>query len=159
MKIKKKYYGTTSQGEKVTLYTLTNSNGISLEIINYGGIITKLFFPDNKGILGNIVLGYDNLKYYEDNQPFFGAIIGRYANRIKDGSFKIENKQIHVDKNIGENHLHGGFSGFHKKVWRASSIKRKNSVSLILNYFSKDYEGGFPGNLDTTVFYLSLIHI
>lgn len=153
MKIKKKYYGTTSQGEKVTLYTLTNSNGISLEIITYGGIITKLFFPDNKGVLGNIVLGYDNLKYYEDNQPFFGAIIGRYANRIKDGSFKIENKQIHVDKNIGENHLHGGFSGFHKKVWRASSIKRKNSVSLILNYFSKDYEGGFPGNLDTTVFY------
>jgi aldose 1-epimerase len=153
MKIKKKYYGTTSQGEKVTLYTLTNSNGISLEIINYGGIITKLFIPDNKGVLGNIVLGYDNLKYYEDNQPFFGAIIGRYANRIKDGSFKIDKVKFNIDKNNGNNHLHGGFSGFHKKVWTAKSIKRKNSLSLMLNFLSKDSEGGFPGNLETTVHY------
>ena len=153
MIIKKKYYGTTSQGEKVTLYTLTNSNGISLEIINYGGIITKLFFPDNKGVLGNIVLGYDNLKYYEDNQPFFGAIIGRYANRIKDGSFKIDKVKFNIDKNNGNNHLHGGFSGFHKKVWTAKSIERKDSLSLILNLLSKDLEGGFPGNLETTVHY------
>ncbi len=153
MKIKKKYYGTTSEGEKVTLYTLTNSRGISLEIITYGGIITKLFFTDNKGVLGNIVLGYDNLKYYEDNQPFFGAIIGRYANRIKDGSFKIDKVKFNIDKNNGNNHLHGGFSGFHKKVWTARSIKRKDSLSLILNLLSKDLEGGFPGNLETTVHY------
>ena len=153
MKIKKKYYGTTSEGEEVTLYILTNSRGISLEIITYGGIITKLFFTDNKGVLGNIVLGYDNLKYYEDNQPFFGAIIGRYANRIKDGSFKIDKVKFNIDKNNGNNHLHGGFSGFHKKVWTARSIKRKDSLSLILNLLSKDLEGGFPGNLETTVHY------
>ena len=142
MKIKKKYYGTTSAGEEVTLYILTNSNGVSLEIITYGGIITKLFFPDNKGILGNIVLGYDNLKDYEENQPFFGGIIGRYANRIKDGIFKIDNIKVNIDKNNGNNHLHGGFSGFHKKVWKAKSIKRKDSLSIILNYISKDLEGG-----------------
>ena len=153
MKIKKKYYGTTSEGGEVTLYILTNSRGISLEIITYGGIITKLFFTDNKGVLGNIVLGYDNLKYYEDNQPFFGAIIGRYANRIKDGSFKIDKVKFNIDKNNGNNHLHGGFSGFHKKVWTARSIKRKDSLSLILNLLSKDLEGGFPGNLETTVHY------
>tara|TARA_B110001450_G_scaffold148814_1_gene139098 strand:+ start:471 stop:1469 length:999 start_codon:yes stop_codon:yes gene_type:complete len=153
MKIKKKYYGTTSAGEEVTLYILTNSNGVSLEIITYGGIITKLFFPDNKGILGNIVLGYDNLKDYEENQPFFGGIIGRYANRIKDGIFKIDNIKVNIDKNNGNNHLHGGFSGFHKKVWKAKSIKRKDSLSIILNYISKDLEGGFPGNLETTVHY------
>ena len=153
MKIKKEHYGTTSEGEKVTLYILTNSKGISLEIITYGGVITKLFFPDNRGILGNIVLGYDNLKDYEDNQPFFGAIIGRYANRIKDASFKIDNLKVNIDKNNGNNHLHGGYSGFHKKVWKAKSIKRKDSLSLILSYYSKDLEAGFPGNLQTTVHY------
>ena len=153
MKIEKKHYGITSEGEKVTLYTLTNSKEISLEVITYGGIITKLFFPDNKGILGNIVLGYDNLKYYEDNQQFLGAIIGRYANRIKDSCFKIDKVKFNIDKNNGNNHLHGGFSGFHKKVWEAKSIKRKDSLSLILNYYCKDLEAGFPGNLETTVHY------
>ncbi|MDC1492451.1 galactose mutarotase [Flavobacteriaceae bacterium] len=153
MKIEKKYYGTTSNGEEVTLFSIKNIKGNSVDIINYGGIITKLYCQDNKGELGNIVLSYDKLEDYEDNKPFLGAIIGRYANRIKDGAFKIENKEIHIDKNIGKNHLHGGFSGFHKKVWQSKTIKRKNSISLVLNYYSKDLEGGFPGNLETTVQY------
>ena len=153
MEIKKKHYGNTYNGEKVKLYTLKNSNGVSLEIISYGGIITNINFPDKNGCFSNIVLGYDNLEEYEDNQSFFGAIIGRYANRIKNGSFKIDNAKINIDKNIGNNHLHGGFSGFHKKVWKVKSIKRKDSLSLILNYLSKDLESGFPGNLDITVHY------
>ena len=153
MEIKKKHYGNTSNGEKVKLYILKNSNGVSLEIISYGGIITNINFPDKNGCFSNIVLGYDNLEEYEDNQSFFGAIIGRYANRIKNGSFKIDNAKINIDKNIGNNHLHGGFSGFHKKVWKVKSIKRKDSLSLILNYLSKDLESGFPGNLDITVHY------
>ena len=153
MEIKKKHYGTTSNGEDVKLYRLKNSNGVSLEIISYGGIITNLSFPDKNGCFSNIVLGYDNLEEYEDNQPFFGAIIGRYANRIKNGSFKFGNTKINIDKNIGDNHLHGGFSGFHKKVWKVKSIKRKDSLSLILNYLSKDLESGFPGNLEVTVHY------
>ena len=153
MEIKKKHYGTTSKGEEVTLYILKNSNGISLEIISYGGIITNISFPDKNGCFSNIVLGYDNLQEYEDDQYFFGAIIGRYANRIKNGSFKIDNTKINVDKNIGNNHLHGGFSGFHKKVWKVKSIKRKDSLTLILNYLSKDLESGFPGNLDVSVHY------
>jgi len=153
MEIKKKHYGTTSTGEKVTLYILKNSNEVSLEIISYGGIITNISFPDKNGCFSNIVLGYDNLEDYEDDQSFIGAIIGRYANRIKNGSFKIGNTKINVDKNIGNNHLHGGFSGFHKKVWKVKSIKRKDSLTLILNYLSKDLESGFPGNLDVSVHY------
>ena len=153
MEIKKKHYGNTSNGEKVKLYILKNSNGVSLEIISYGGIITNINIPDKNGCFSNIVLGYDNLQEYEDDQSFFGAIIGRYANRIKNGSFKIDNTKINIDKNIGDNHLHGGFSGFHKKVWNAKSIKSKDSLSLILNYLSKDLESGFPGNLEVTVQY------
>jgi len=153
MEIKKKHYGTTSTGKKVTLYILKNSNEVSLEIISYGGIITNISFPDKNGCFSNIVLGYDNLEDYEDDQSFIGAIIGRYANRIKNGSFKIDNTKINVDKNIGNNHLHGGFSGFHKKVWKVKSIKRKDSLTLILNYLSKDLESGFPGNLDVSVHY------
>ena len=153
MEIKTKHYGTTSTGEKVTLYILKNSNEVSLEIISYGGIITNISFPDKNGCFSNIVLGYDNLEDYEDDQSFIGAIIGRYANRIKNGSFKIGNTKINVDKNIGDNHLHGGFSGFHKKVWKVKSIKRKDSLTLILNYLSKDLESGFPGNLDVSVHY------
>ena len=153
MEIKKNHFGTTSKGEEVTLYILKNSNGISLEIISYGGIITNINFPDKNGCFSNIVLGYENLQEYEDDQSFFGAIIGRYANRIKNGSFKIDNTKINIDKNIGDNHLHGGFSGFHKKVWNVKSIKRKDSLSLILNYLSKDLENGFPGNLEVTVHY------
>ena len=99
MEIKKNHFGTTSKGEEVTLYILKNSNGISLEIISYGGIITNINFPDKNGCLSNIVLGYDNLQEYEDDQSFFGAIIGRYANRIKNGSFKIDNTKINIDKN------------------------------------------------------------
>ena len=133
MEIKKKHYGNTSTGEKVTLYILKNSNEVSLEIISYGGIITNISFPDKNGCFSNIVLGYDNLEDYENDQSFIGAIIGRYANRIKNGSFKIDNTKINVDKNIGNNHLHGGFSGFHKKVWKVKSIKRKDSLTLILN--------------------------
>ena len=153
MEIKKKHYGTTYAGEKVTLYILKNSNEVSLEIISYGGIITNISFPDKNGCFSNIVLGYDNLEDYEDDQSFIGAIIGRYANRIKNGSFKIDNTKINVDKNIGNNHLHGGFSGFNKKVWKVKSIKRKDSLTLILNYLSKDLESGFPGNLDVSVHY------
>jgi aldose 1-epimerase len=138
----------------VFLYTLKNKNGIVVKITNYGGIITSILVPDLKGNMGDIVLGYDSLKGYLAVTPYFGAIVGRYANRIAKGTFVLDHKVYRLAINNGNNSLHGGLKGFDKVVWDVQEIDDSTGTGLILTYKSRDGEEGYPGNLDVTVTYL-----
>lgn len=141
------------QNKTVYLYTLNNSNGISISITNYGGIITSLLVPDRNGNAEDIVLGFSNLDDYLKKHPYFGAIVGRYANRIANGRFTIDNTEYQLACNNGVNHLHGGITGFDKALWQAEIINNKESISLKLTHFSPDGEENYPGNLNVTVIY------
>ena len=145
-------FGKADQKE-VFLYTLTNSNGIVVKITNYGGIITSLLVPDKDGRMGDIVLGYDSLEGYLASSPYFGAIVGRYANRIAKGKFTLNGKNYKLAINNGNNSLHGGLKGFDKVVWDATEMNDTAGVHLILTYLSKDGEEGYPGNLKVKVVY------
>lgn len=155
MNIVKSEFGTTPAGEKVDLYTLTNANGLELGIITWGGTCVSLKVPDRNGKLGDILLGHDNLEGYlsHDTSPYFGALIGRYGNRIGQGKFSIDGTEYQLNKNDGENHLHGGVVGFDQKNWTAEPIKGDNEVSLKLTLTSPDGEENYPGTLEMTVIY------
>ena len=152
-RIQKQPFGKTADGTAVELYTLTNANGVEAKIITYGGIVVSLRVPDRKGTLGDVVLGYDELEGYLSNNPFFGALVGRYANRIAKGKFTLDGRTFSLIQNNGENHLHGGTRGFDKVVWEARPVQSKDGVGLRLTYLSKDGEEGYPGNLFVTVIY------
>jgi aldose 1-epimerase len=151
--IKKQPFGRTDDGHKVDLYTLTNANGLVARITNYGGTVTELWVPDRNGKPGDILLGFDNLKDYEEKSPYFGCIIGRYGNRIGNAEFTLDGKEYKLAANDGKNTLHGGNKGFDKVVWDAKPIMTANGPALKLHYLSKDMEEGYPGNLDVTVTY------
>lgn len=153
MNIQKQFYGATQSGTPVDIYTLTNDNGIEVKITNYGGIIVSLRTPDRSGQMGEITLGLDTLEDYLGLHPFFGALVGRYANRISAGKFTLEGKEYVLAKNAGENHLHGGDKGFDKVVWEVKSSGVDNDASLTLTYLSVDGEENYPGNLSVTVTY------
>jgi len=138
---------------EIAKFTLKNSTGIEIDIITYGGIITSIKTPNKKGVIENITLGYDNLSEYIKSSPYFGAIIGRYSNRIANGKFNLDKTEYNLVKNNGPNNLHGGITGFDKVIWKASTETSDDQVSLLLNYVSKDMEEGFPGNLNTKVSY------
>ncbi|HET9407384.1 MAG TPA: aldose epimerase family protein [Candidatus Sulfotelmatobacter sp.] len=139
-------------GKPVTLYTLTNSHGLEIRAMNYGGIILSIRVPDRKGQFADIALGHDTLQGYIPNPPYLGAIIGRYANRIANGTFTLDGKTYTLPKNNGPNTLHGGVSRtFDKVVWDSEPVKGKNGV--VFTYLSKDGEEGFPGNLKVKVTY------
>ena len=146
--ITKQAFGHTADGTSVDLYTLADDK-VEVRITNYGGIIVSLRAPDRNGKLDDIVLGYDSLDHYIAKTAYFGAIIGRYANRIAHGSFQLDGKTYSIPKNDGDNTLHGGIIGFDKVVWKAHEIK--NGIDL--TYVSKDGDQGFPGTLTTTVRY------
>ncbi|MGA9507813.1 MAG: aldose epimerase family protein [Candidatus Sulfotelmatobacter sp.] len=146
--ITKQAFGRTSDGAAVDLYTLADGK-VEIRIMNYGGIIVSLRAPDREGKLDDVVLGYDSFDGYRTNPAYFGAIIGRYANRIAHGSFQLDGKTYSIPKNNGDNTLHGGIRGFDKKLWTAQEIKD----GIELTYVSKDGEEGFPGTLTTTVRY------
>ncbi len=154
MNISSKYYGKTKDEQNVKLFTLNNINGMTVRITNYGGIIQSLYAPDKNGKYEDIVLGYDDLESYLNETPYFGAIVGRYANRIANAKFILEGVECILAKNDGNNHLHGGIVGFDKVVWKAKTTQTENYVALELNYLSKDGEEGYPGNLDVTVNYI-----
>lgn len=139
--------------QEVFLYTLTNQNGIEACITNYGAIITKILMPDKDGKFGDIVLGFDSLSDYLENKPYFGAIVGRYANRIAGGCFELEGRTYQLAKNDGNNHLHGGYKGFDKVVWDAVEFQDSLVAGLVLTYLSPDGEEGYPGNLKVQVTY------
>jgi len=151
--IMKDHFG-KSDNQDIYLFTLTNANGIQVKITNYGGIITSIIVPDKNGKMGDIVLGYDSLNQYITNSPYFGATVGRYANRISKGRFTIDGKQYTLAINNGNNSLHGGIKGFDKVVWNCGEkITDSTKSELDLSYLSKDGEEGYPGNLRVKALY------
>ncbi|MCO6477729.1 MAG: galactose mutarotase [Phaeodactylibacter sp.] len=146
-------FGQTQEGP-AKLYTLKNENGMEVVITNYGGIITRLLAPDKDGEFTDVVLGFDNLEDYQKDHPYFGAIIGRYGNRIAKGKFTIDGQEYTLAANNGPNALHGGPTGFHKRLWEAKETEREGYVGLELSRVSEDMEEGYPGNLSATVRYL-----
>lgn len=146
-------FGKMEDGTAIALYTLTNSNGLSMQVMNYGGIIVSLKVPDKDGNMDDIVLGYDSLQPYVQNNPYFGALIGRYGNRIAKGKFSLDGKTYSLDQNNFGNHLHGGSHGFDKRVWAIREEDSPKGVALKLTYRSPDGEEGYPGNLEATVIY------
>jgi len=148
--MQKEDYGTTSDGEKVAQYTLTNENGMEVKIITYGGRITSLKAPNKNDEFENVVLGFDSLEQYTKDNPFFGALIGRFGNRIANGKFALDGEEYTLAQNDGQNHLHGGEKGFDKVVW---TVDDASANSLSLSYISEDMEEGYPGTLETTVVY------
>jgi aldose 1-epimerase len=152
MNLKRALFGQVDE-QQVYQYTITNENGMAVKILNYGGIVTHLFVPDGDGRTVDVVLGYDSLDGYLEDTPYFGAIVGRYGNRIAKGQFELDGKSYQLPLNDGKNHLHGGIKGFDKVVWKVDDFIYPDSAGIILTYISKDGEEGFPGNLDVQVTY------
>ena len=144
---------TLSNGKKIKEFTLSNSHGVIIKILNYGGIITSMEIPDKDGISGDILLGYDTFEPFIDNPPYFGAIIGRVTNRISGSKFNINGKTIHINSKFKDYTLHGGITGFDKKVWESNPYKIDGESGVELNYLSPDGEEGFPGNLKARIIY------
>jgi aldose 1-epimerase len=147
-------YGTLEDGSDVLLATLTNGNGMEVDVISYGGIITRLVVPDADGKPADVVLGLDDLESYVSSSPYFGAIIGRYGNRIADGRFELDGKTYELAINDGDNHLHGGTVGFDKLNWDMTTLETETSAGVTLTTTSPDGDQGYPGTLDVTVTYL-----
>lgn len=151
--VAKNHFGITTAGDSVTQFTFSNSNGLEVKILNYGGLVTHLKVPDKNGKIEDVVLGYDNLEGYLKSTPYFGAIVGRYGNRIAKGKFTLDGVEYSLVTNNGENALHGGTIGFDKVMWDAEPFEDETGAGLKLTYLSKDMEEGFPGNLNVTVTY------
>jgi aldose 1-epimerase len=153
MAIEKKLFGTIISGEEVYIYTLKNTNGMTAEICTYGGTIVSTKVPDKNGDFHDVMLGYDNLDGYLKGNKFYGALIGRFGNRIQYGKFTLNGKEYQLAQNDGQNHLHGGPKGFDKVIWDAKIIESAPNT-LELSYLSPNGEEGYPGNLKVTVDYV-----
>lgn len=156
--VQKSLFGHLPDGREVDVYRLTNANGIELQVTNYGGIILSLKTPNMAGEFDDIALGFDSLEAYLSDtyrqaNPYFGAIIGRYGNRIANGQFSLDGEQYTLASNDGSNHLHGGDQGFDKVLWRAEPFESDAGSGLVLRYTSEDGEEGYPGRLETEVTY------
>ncbi|HYX32661.1 MAG TPA: aldose epimerase family protein [Oligoflexus sp.] len=151
--ITKNPYGQLADGTRIDSYTLKNKNGMAARIITYGAILTELWVPDRQGQFADVVLGFENLEGYLGESPYFGATIGRVANRIANGKFTLDGKEYTLATNNGPNSLHGGNQGFDKVVWEAEPLEVANGSAVKFNYLSPDGEEGYPGNLNTTVVY------
>jgi galactose mutarotase len=146
-------FGRTPSGDAVDLFTLTNAHGVEVRAITYGGIIVSLKVPDRSGALGDVVLGYDSLAGYLRASPYFGAIIGRYGNRIGHAQFTLDGTTYHLPANDGANSLHGGTRGFDKVVWNATGFRNRRGVGVTFRHTSPDGDQGYPGNLTVRVTY------
>ncbi|MDR1022941.1 MAG: galactose mutarotase [Prevotellaceae bacterium] len=158
MEIAKEPFGQYN-GRQVDLYTLSNGQGIKVKVATYGGVITELWTPDREGVIGNIALGFPSLDGYRSEAflksgPYFGALVGRYGNRIGSAKFTLDGVEYTLAANNGANHLHGGISGFDKAVWSAEEIREAEAVGVKLSHLSADGEEGYPGNLNVEVTYL-----
>ena len=151
--ISQQTFGKTQDGTAVDIFTLTNSNGVEVRAITYGGIIVSLRTPDKNGKLDDIVLGFDTLDSYLGKHPYFGAIIGRYGNRIGNAKFTLDGVEYKLAANNGPNSLHGGLKGFDKAVWKAQSLENDQGVGVVFTHTSPDSEEGYPGNLAAKVTY------
>ena len=152
MSITKRLFGTLKSGGEVYCYAIDNGRGLSAEILNFGGIIKNLYVTDNAGVKTDVVLGRDTLEDYEVNDGYLGAAIGRHANRIKDGRFVLSGVEYHVGINEGKNSLHGGLSGFDKKLWSVTE-RDGDEPELEMSIISPDGEEGFPGTLEVKITY------
>jgi aldose 1-epimerase len=146
-------FGKMNDGTPVSLYTLSNGKGMTMKVMNYGGILVSLIVPDRDGKPVDVILGFDSLKDYEAHNPFFGALVGRYGNRIAKGRFTLDGKEYDLVKNNKGNHLHGGTRGFDKVFWKIEEVPASDGVAIRLSYLSKDMEEGYPGNLQAEVTY------
>jgi aldose 1-epimerase len=146
-------FGALPDGREVTLYTLRNAKGMEVRIMNYGGLVQSVKVPDKNGTMGDVSLGYDDLQGYLTNTPYFGALVGRYGNRIAKGKFSLDGQEYTLAVNNGVNALHGGLKGFDKQMWDCHPEMTSQGPSLRLHYVSKDGEEGYPGNLDVTAVY------
>ncbi len=153
MKINSKLFGQTQQGEDVFQYTLTNSNGANVSILNLGGIIHEINVPDPQGNIKNVVISYDSVEKYETYDGYIGTMVGRVGGRISGAGFDIDGIHYPLAQNDGPNNLHGGVHGFDKIIWEVSEFCSDNKASLTLHHMSPDMTEGFPGNLDCTVTY------
>ena len=152
IKIAKKIFGNTPDGQ-ADLYTLTNANGMRVQITNFAGIIVSILTPDKEGKLGEVTHGFNNLEAYLEPHPHFGALIGRYGNRIGKAQFELDGHKYQLAANNGDNHLHGGLRGFDKYLWSAKEVFRDNDAGVELKRTSPHMEEGYPGNLSVTVTY------
>ncbi|RHW41458.1 galactose mutarotase [Neobacillus notoginsengisoli] len=152
MEITKKKIGELG-GSEVTAYTVKGKNGMTMTCLDYGCIITEFIVPDREGKLENIVLGFDNIEDYVEHSPYFGAVVGRIAGRIKEGRFTLDGKDYHMAKNNGENHLHGGERGLDKVIWNLETKIETDKAQLIFTYESPDGEEGYPGNVSLRTVY------
>lgn len=153
MAIKKSFYAKTKDGEQVDLFTITNSKGGEVKIVNFGGTVVSLKVPDKAGNFEDVVLGYDDLDSYINNECYFGALIGRNSNRIENAEFTMNGKVYKIAQNSGKHQLHGGFKGFDRVIWEAEIIEKNGEEVLSLKYTSKDGEEGFPGEVKVQVIY------
>jgi len=151
--VRQEPYGTTAEGQDVETYTLTNANGVEVRVISYGGIITSLKIPDQSGALDDVTLGYDSLEEYAADRNYFGALIGRFGNRIARGRFTLDGAEHRLATNDGANHLHGGARGFNRVVWDVEPVGNGASRGLVLRYTSAGGEEGYPGALSVRVTY------
>ena len=152
-RVAKASFGVTSDGDPVDLFTLTNANGVQVRAITYGGIVVSLRVPDREGRLDDVVMGHDSLSGYETASPYFGAIVGRYGNRIAGGRFALDGETYHLATNGGPNHIHGGVRGFDKVVWRSKPFESDDGVGVTLSHVSPDGDEGYPGSLAVRVTY------
>ncbi len=153
MPITRDTFGTTEDGISIERYTLTNGNRLEASIMTYGGTLLALRVPDRLGQLADVVLGFDTLQPYLIDHPYFGSLVGRFANRIAHGRFELNGRSYTLARNNGPNHLHGGPRGFHRAVWSAAEQTSPDGPSLELRYDSRDGEEGYPGNLSVMVVY------
>lgn len=151
--IHKTPFGHTADGAAIDAYTLTNKSGMEARLMTYGATLVSLTAPDRKGHMANVVLGFDNAAPYVAGVPFYGATIGRFANRIADGQFTLDGKTYHLPKNDGPNSLHGGSKGFDKRLWKAEPFESAQGPGVKFTYVSADGEEGYPGEVTVHVTY------
>lgn len=154
MAFKKEVFGQTKDGKTAYLYTVENKNGMLAKYTDFGAILVSLYVPDKDGKLSDVVLGFDKLDDYFVNEPNFGATIGRHANRIGEASFELNGVTYQLDKNDGNNNLHGGYDGYHKRLWNAETYEDQRGQVIEFTYESPDKDQGFPGNLSISVKYI-----
>jgi aldose 1-epimerase len=156
MKVTERIFGNLPDGREVKIFDLETSAGLGMSITNYGCIITSVRMPDRNGRVEEIAAGFPDLEPYLGDHPYFGAIVGRFANRIGGAGFSIDGEKYHVSANKGKDHLHGGFEGFDRKLWDCEAEMGESEVRLTFRYISPHLEEGFPGNLKTEVVYTLL---
>src|SRR3954451_15409802 len=151
--MRRESFGTTPEGVAVERFTLTSASGVTITVLSYGGVIQSVVAPDRSGTLADVTLGYDTLEGYLRDKSYLGALVGRYANRIRGGRFSLDGRDYTLATNAGGNHLHGGTRGFNKAVWTTEPFADGENIGLVLGHVSPDGDEGYPGAVNARVTY------